>query len=525
MRSLLRKVKSAVTHIAFPHLRYRMPGVSRRTAEGAVHYVLERPVLDVVDVYRHNLALVIGLLEAKGIEYFVESGSWGTTPIVGLTRGSAEALMAALVDEGLRSPVYVGALVGGAFNTRLARSIEPSQVSPAVGDAFRVFYYLRNSSTDRKFGAEYACLVHVWQEDGDGALRNTAPRPGGTTYLPPRRRRDLVRADTYGVEVNSHRGHDEPGIFEVDFPVDVVSLWVDGSDPEWQERRASRLVEAPDTGSHEPVLEYRYRQFDELRYSLRALERFAPWVRNIYLVTDRQRPEWLSEAGSNLRIVDHTEILPESALPTFNSHALTASLHKIPNLSEQFLVFNDDIFLGRPVTPNRFFQSNGVTRFYMSRSLINSNPRSAHEQARLHSCDLILAKTGARPTHVLRHAPHAFNRELLAEAEEELAKEWKATVHNPFRSADDIVPEYIHHYLGYARRLTTPSTIDYRYFGFGTPIGMEALGTYQHSKPSEVLCINDLGGPEESHDQNQATLLRFLDTEFPYRSRYERTPD
>lgn len=88
------------------------------------------------------------------------------------------------------------------------------------------------------------------------------------------------------------------------------------------------------------------------RYSLRSLEVNAPWIRHIYIVTNGQVPAWLDTSNPRVSIIPHHLIFPNrSVLPTFSSLAIEFNLHRIPNLSETFLYFNDDVFLGRPVTP------------------------------------------------------------------------------------------------------------------------------------------------------------------------------
>src|SRR5690606_2330888 len=119
-----------------------------------------------------------------------------------------------------------------------------------------------------------------------------------------------------------------------------------------------------DTGAQrrEASGQARFRDRDELRYSLRSLHLFAPWVRTIHLVTAAQRPAWLDDAAlesGRIRLVDHREILPASALPTFNSQAIETALHRIPDLAEHFVYVNDDVLLGRPLTKEHFFSPGG----------------------------------------------------------------------------------------------------------------------------------------------------------------------
>ncbi|MGH8881424.1 MAG: stealth family protein, partial [Stackebrandtia sp.] len=132
-------------------------------------------------------------------------------------------------------------------------------------------------------------------------------------------------------------------------PIDVVYTWVDSECPDWQARYRRHRGDGADLRSSDNA--ERFVNRDELRHSLRSVWMFAPFVRNIYIVTDDQHPEWLLPGDDRVRVVSHREIFPDpSVLPTFNSHAIEANLHRIPGLSENFLYFNDDVFLGRDVT-------------------------------------------------------------------------------------------------------------------------------------------------------------------------------
>lgn len=140
--------------------------------------------------------------------------------------------------------------------------------------------------------------------------------------------------------------------------VDLVYLWVDGSDPVWREKH-DRWVGVVTEGSGVNC-EGRYEDNDELKYSLRSVARHAPWVRGIFIVTDGQTPSWLDTSHPKVRIVDHTEILPPEVLPTFNSNVLEHVLFRIPGLSEHFIFSNDDMFLNRDVSPSDFFTPEGL---------------------------------------------------------------------------------------------------------------------------------------------------------------------
>ena len=158
-----------------------------------------------------------------------------------------------------------------------------------------------------------------------------------------------------------------PTVGECRFPVDVVYTWVDGSDPAWNAAREQRLAGVTGTAqTRESSGQARFIAHDELRYSLRSLHLFAPWVRRIHLVTAGQVPDWLDADHPMVNVVDHSQILPADGLPTFNSHAIETSLHRIEGLTEHFVYFNDDFLLGRPVRPETFFTAAGLCATYFS---------------------------------------------------------------------------------------------------------------------------------------------------------------
>ena len=473
--------------------------------------------LDDLEAYRLNLRPILQLLEDSAIEYFVVSAPRGLSrPVIGLPPPSLSVFRSLLRDSGVDLPSLAQISGDGLDRTVIATSdladldIELSDVTN-----LRVVLYtpMTNPATGREFDNAHGCVLEVWRED-NGSL--SAPDARQAVQIAVKARTESVPIDVLGMTGTTYAPLATSDILEVEFPIDIVFLWVDGADPQW---RAKIEAAAEASGAPESGILARFRQFDELRYSLRSIARYAPWVNRVFLVTDSQRPAWLEESGTNLTVVDHREILPASALPTFNSHSLTASLHRIPGLSEMFILFNDDILLGRPTRPERFINSNGTTRFFLSGRLVSTQPNVAHEHARLHTCDVIEKAIGSRPMRLFKHTPNAMSKSLLGELEREFASEWERTVHNTFRSATDIVPSYIHHYVGYHKRRTQPATISYEYFELGGDSFGDALASYQRGGPAEVLCINDVGASSTGDNPNQ--LDHFFQTQYPYRSPYE----
>lgn len=131
--------------------------------------------------------------------------------------------------------------------------------------------------------------------------------------------------------------------------IDFVIPWVDGSDPEWKKEKDKVRSD----GDGRAV---RYRDWDNLQFWFRGVEKFAPWVNRIFFVTCGQKPEWLNTEHPKLRLVNHTDYIPARYLPTFNANTIELNLHRIPDLSERFVYFNDDMFLLKAVTPEMFFR-------------------------------------------------------------------------------------------------------------------------------------------------------------------------
>lgn len=150
-------------------------------------------------------------------------------------------------------------------------------------------------------------------------------------------------------------------------PIDAVVTWVDGNDEAHIQRRNRIREQEPDKEYDIPTghISTRFVDNGELNYCLRSIRRYAPWIRTIHLVTDNQRPDFLTpslQEKMGVRIVDHSEIFEsfEWALPTFNSRTIETALHRIPGLAEHFIYFNDDIMLTAPISPERFFLEDSV---------------------------------------------------------------------------------------------------------------------------------------------------------------------
>ena len=133
--------------------------------------------------------------------------------------------------------------------------------------------------------------------------------------------------------------------------IDIIVYWVDGNDIEWQRKKS--LYKGTSGQDFSPS---RYRDWDNLIYLFRGIEKYTPWIRKVYFVSDGQIPRWMNTNNKKLVLVDHKDFIPKEYLPVFNANPIEINFHRINGLSEQFIAMNDDFFFTAPLLPEDFFQ-------------------------------------------------------------------------------------------------------------------------------------------------------------------------
>lgn len=184
--------------------------------------------------------------------------------------------------------------------------------------------------------------------------------------------------------------------------IDFVITWVDGSDAEWQREKANYIPAAENDDSKE-----RYRDWNLLRYWLRGVEKFAPWVRKIHFITWKNVPDWIVTEHPKLHIVKHEDYLPKEILPTYNSCVLELFFHKIPDIAEHFVYFNDDMFLTKKVSPEDFFK-NGLPRDMLAFQPVVANASNPLMSRVFMNHSIVLAQHFDKRTNVKAHKKNYF---------------------------------------------------------------------------------------------------------------------
>ncbi|MDD2755062.1 MAG: Stealth CR1 domain-containing protein [Methanothrix sp.] len=224
---------------------------------------------------------------------------------------------------------------------------------------------------------------------------------------------------------------------------DVVYTWVNGSDEAFAESRRRCLIKHGFALAPEASGGHRFRDNEELRYSLRSLDAYAPWIRRVYIVTNGQVPRWLDTENERVRIVTHDKLFSNSDdLPTFNSNAIELQLHKIPGLSDRFLYFNDDCFLGRPISLSDFITPAGGIRVYLEATRVPSySPLlPVHDKAYCNTKKIASEFSGGqRLTYLPAHSPQLYDRAILGELNKRFDLHYRKTSGHQFRDENDMV--------------------------------------------------------------------------------------
>lgn len=320
--------------------------------------------------------------------------------------------------------------------------------------------------------------------------------------------------------------------------IDFVVTWVDGSDKNWLLDKASY---SPNGGD---IRNTRYQDWDQLKYWFRSIEMFAPWVNKIHFVTYGHIPKWLNTDNEKINIVKHSDFIPEQYLPVFNSTAIEAHLHRIPNLSEKFVYFCDDFYLMKPCKEQDFFVKNrpadniifqslpphnkemyfyilyndfSVYSQYVSKKSIIKNffkffNLKYRKAALTNLLSLMTKNLYIKPAHL----PTALLKSSMAKIWQEHKEEMEATANSRFRQMTNISPEAIRGYQlitgNFHPKYIDGHIVDTR--------NVEKVKKMIETRKHKFLCLSDNTLPENFEKSKEAINSSF-DKIFPNRSSFE----
>lgn len=313
------------------------------------------------------------------------------------------------------------------------------------------------------------------------------------------------------------------------FPIDLVYLWVNGNDSKWRDKKNKFTgINSQDEGKDGKYGKERFSDNDELRHNLRAVERFAPWIHKIFIVTDNQIPEWLDISNSKIEIVNQNEILPPESLPTFNSVIIEHHLHKIPGLSEFFLYANDDMFINKSVSEKDFFTDEGLPIVRLNRRLFRKFWVSHRLKSKKHPLDnynltihkaalLVEKKFGKYIGHKPHHNIDSYRKSQYSHTRELFKDEIDKTVTNHLRNENDIqraIYTFAPLLEGKAKKKFVGKSESFR-------CHIEKahyLNDLEKINP-KFFCVND---SQFARDEDRKRVTDFLEKKFPEKSKFEK---
>lgn len=329
----------------------------------------------------------------------------------------------------------------------------------------------------------------------------------------------------------------------MDSDIDFVLTWVDGDDEEWRKSRNSCL------GMEEKVSPSLYRNWDNLQYWFRGVERYTPWVNKIHFVTCGHLPKWLNTGHPKLHIVKHADYLPEKYLPTFNSHAIELNLHRIAGLAEQFVYFNDDTFVMNHLQPTDFFRKGLPCGSVVMLNLVPKLPQDPFFHYLINNLAIInhqfskkeVLKKNWRKWYSIKYGRHAFGniyhslvggfsgfldfhlaaaflKTTFEEVWEKEPEVLDATSLNKFRTVYD-VNQYVFSYWQYAAGNFAPVRTNQGRFFLIRQNNDEILECLSLRK-YKMICIND-NPLLTNFDEKKEALNRQFSQLLPERSEFE----
>lgn len=324
--------------------------------------------------------------------------------------------------------------------------------------------------------------------------------------------------------------------------IDFVLTWVDGDDPEWKKEK-SKYSNA--TGD-----ENRYRDWGTLKYWFRGVEKYASWVHRIYFVTWGHLPKWLNLDHPKLKVVKHSDFIPDDYLPTFNVNPIELNFHRIADLSERFVFFNDDMFIVNPVRTEDFFVNDlpcdmavlyplsanpacvefdhimlncsevFLRNFELENVYKRDYPKWVNIKYGKHLIKTLLMRLFPCFSQImLTHQPSSIMKHTMIEVWEKEGLLLDEVCRNRFRSKNDI-NQYIFRYWNLGKGEFFPYNIMNR--GSYVEVGKAALNYNEVilRERKKLLCLNDVS-MEIDYNTESEKMTEAFEIKFPQKSAFE----
>ena len=295
-------------------------------------------------------------------------------------------------------------------------------------------------------------------------------------------------------------------------PVDLVYTWVDGHNPDYL-KIYNQYAEIPRDLNPERIRD----SYHTLKYSLRSVEKYLPWIRTIYIVTARpQIPDWIDLENPKVQLIHHDEIIDPQYLPTFNYNTIESFIYKIPGLSEYFLYSCDDFLFGNEVTIHDFLKP--MHRIRIFGTFVGENLKF-----RIYERKHDIVSMGR-----IEHNPILYKKSIIEELQDHYSSEFFHTRNSRFRRDDNITMQKVFKQwmLTHHRKLSDPINVFelsriHTFHKITNKLAKQKrrIQKLEQKKP-KFYCLNDDQG--DLPNKEVVKLIRdFLDRNYPDKSQFE----
>lgn len=329
-------------------------------------------------------------------------------------------------------------------------------------------------------------------------------------------------------------------------PIDFVVTWVNGEDDDWRQKK--NHYDDKYDGSKEMNTASRYRNFHIFKYWFRAVDRYAPWVHRVYVITDEQTPSWLNVKYTKVVCINHSDFIDKDKLPTFNSNAIELNVNKITGLAENFVLFNDDTFINSSVKPEDFFKNNLPRDVYVESPIISTKGSVAHAMVNdmqvinsnfskskfykknfLKVFNPLIGKKVLRTLALLpanefsgiwnSHLPVPYKKQTFDTLWNLMPDSLNETSTHKFRTSDD----YSHWLMRYWQLVSGQYELQKRNWGYVYDLGkssIDDLGIEILQSKHKMICLNDTDNLDD-FNKTMSELVEIFSKTFPKKSRFE----
>ena len=275
---------------------------------------------------------------------------------------------------------------------------------------------------------------------------------------------------------------------ENNYTIDFVLPWVNPNDNKWAKQYVEYSVinnrSVRITGS-------RWRDWELLNYIFRGIEKYMPWINNVYLIlsSESQLESWMNI--NKIKVIYHKDIIPKPLLPTFNSCTIEIFLHNIKGLSEHFIYSNDDIYITNYCTPDDFF-TNGLPNISLKKMPFSTEHNMFRNQC-ANSQDLVSNEITSAQRGFIYKNYHSVVP-MLKSVCKKVHIDNEIKIYNSisqFREKKNI-NQYVYMYYMYFNNMYNNKNWDCRYTSFSDNT-QEEIFSFIHHQKQKVLCINDAG--------------------------------